>query len=443
MHCVRIIEKKRDGLELSREELEYLINGFISGEVHSYQMAAFAMAVYFSGMTDAETAALTDTMLRSGEVLVTSGIPLPKVDKHSTGGVGDKVSHVLAPLVACCDVAVPMISGRGLGITGGTLDKLEAIPGYRADLSSQELLSVVAECGCSISGQTQHLVPADHKLYALRDVTGTVPSIPLIVASIMSKKLAESIDGLVLDVKVGTAAFMKTLDHAHNLAASMVNIGRRLGVKCTALLTRMDEPIGRSVGNAVEIHEAVQVLRGEECSDLIELVLALGSHMLAAGGQGKDFEAHKRRLRSKLESGEGFLRFREMVALHSGDVSFIDSPDRLLMAPHVEEFPAQKSGIIGSVDARKIGEAAALLGCARMHKDDNLDYYAGFTRIKKRGESITRGGSLLYIHWSRSEHIKSVKKLLEEAFVIEDEEDNQNANTSSMIYQELRDPALS
>ena len=274
-----LIEKKRDGLAHSADELRAWIAGYVRGEIPDYQMAAWAMAVYFRGLTFEETAALTEAMLRSGAVVDTSALPWPTADKHSTGGIGDKISLVLAPLVACCEVAVPMISGRGLGITGGTLDKLEAIPGYRTRLSRERFLEILADCGCSIMGATEDLAPADRKLYALRDVTGTVPSIPLIAASILSKKLAEGASALVLDVKWGRGAFMKTVPQARELARTMVEIGRRMGRRMTALITDMNQPLGRTAGNALEIAETLAVLRGEGPDDVRELTLELGAQI--------------------------------------------------------------------------------------------------------------------------------------------------------------------
>ena len=279
-----IIEKKRDGHALNEEEIRFFIDGYTRGDIPDYQMAAMAMAIFLRGMNAAETAVLTDAMMRSGDLIDTSSIAAPRVDKHSTGGIGDKISLVLAPLLACCGAAVPMISGRGLGITGGTLDKLASIPGYRTDLSEEEFVRVVRTCGCSITGQTARLVPADRKLYALRDVTATVPSIPLITASIMSKKLAEGIDHLVLDVKFGTGAFMRTRMDAHRLASSLVRVGREMGRKVTALLTDMNEPLGRTAGNALEVVESVECLYGRGPADVMDLTLALGAELLAMAG---------------------------------------------------------------------------------------------------------------------------------------------------------------
>ncbi len=320
MNVVQIISKKRDGGELSSEEIGALIHGYVRGDVHDYQMSAWAMAVYLRGMTVAETAALTEHMLNSGVTFQWPAGEAPKVDKHSTGGVGDKISLPLAPLLACCDVQVPMISGRGLGATGGTLDKLESIPGFRTDLSTEEMQSICRRVGCVISGATDDLVPADRKLYALRDVTGTVPSIPLITASIMSKKLAEGLDALVLDVKYGSGAFMKTLDQARELAHSMVDTGKRMGVPTAALLTDMNQPLGRTAGNAVEVNESIDVLKGEGPNDVFDLTLVLGAELLVLAKRDTTLADAMKRLQRAIDTGAGLEKFREMVAAQGGDL---------------------------------------------------------------------------------------------------------------------------
>ncbi|MEI6971225.1 MAG: thymidine phosphorylase, partial [bacterium] len=323
-----IIEKKRDGQELSEDDIRYFIGGFTSGTIPDYQMSALAMAILLRGMTSAETAILTNVMMMSGDLVDTTSIKLPRIDKHSTGGIGDKISLVLAPLAACCGLAVPMISGRGLGITGGTLDKLESIPGYRTDLSEKEFVSIISKCGCSIIGQTERLAPADRKLYALRDVTGTVPSIPLIVASIMSKKLAAGLDGLVLDVKCGRGAFMKTGADAKALATALLEVARHMGKAATALITDMDQPLGRTAGNTLEVIEAIEVLKGGGPRDIIDLTLALCARMLVLAKVTTTESYATTMLRAKLSSGEAFARFVQMVALHKGDTSVLSNPSR-------------------------------------------------------------------------------------------------------------------
>ena len=339
MNVVSLISKKRDGGELTEDEIGQLINGYVRGDVPDYQMASWAMAVYLRGMTVAEIAALTEHMLHSGVTFEWPAGESPKVDKHSTGGIGDKVSLPLAPLLACCDLQVPMISGRGLGATGGTLDKLEAIPGFRTNLSTAEFQQVCRDVGCVISGATADLVPADRKLYALRDVTGTVPSIPLITASIMSKKLAEGLDALVLDVKHGTGAFMKTLDDARALARSMVDTGKRMGVPTVALLTDMNQPLGRMAGNANEVNESVDALIGKGPADLMEVTLDLGAELLVLAKRESSTAAARKRLEKTISSGAGLEKFREMVAAQGGD---LDAPRPVAPA---HDIPSATDGL--------------------------------------------------------------------------------------------------
>jgi len=412
-----VIEKKRDGKALSEEDIRSFIAGYASGSIPDYQMSALAMAVYFRGMTAAETAVLTDAMMRSGELMDTSSIPLPKADKHSTGGVGDKVSLVLAPLVACCGVAVPMISGRGLGITGGTLDKMESIPGYRTDLSPPDFIAAVDSCGCSIVGQTARLAPADKKLYALRDVTGTVPSIPLISASIMSKKLAEGIDSLVLDVKWGKGAFMKTLDDARALARSMVAIGARMNKGIAAVLTDMNQPLGRAVGNAVEVIESIETLKGNGPADLIEVTLTLSAHILALSGKAATVDAGKVLLSEKIRSGAAFAKFKEMVSVHGGDPAAIDDVTQLPTASIIcREYVAEKSGYVAQVDAEKVARGCALLGAGRAAVTDSVDHAVGITDLVKEGEQVEEGQALLTLHANDQPQLDSARAMIADAF---------------------------
>jgi pyrimidine-nucleoside phosphorylase len=412
------IERKRDGLALADEEIGAFIRGFTDGSIPDYQMAAFAMAVFFRGMTPEETASLTLHMMRSGETLDTASIATPKVDKHSTGGIGDKISIVLAPLVACCGVAVPMISGRGLGLTGGTLDKLESIPGYRTRLEPREFLDIVRGCGCSIIGQTDRLAPADRKLYALRDVTGTVPSIPLITASILSKKLAAGLDGLVLDVKCGHGAFMRTRPEARVLAESLCRVAAAAGKRVAAWITAMDEPLGRAAGNALEIRECVATLHGHGPADVVELALALGGAMLRLAGLEREPEAAARRLRAALERGEALDRFRRMVELHGGDPRVADEPDRLPAAPLARELCAPADGYVQSVDARLIGEAALLLGAGRTKTTDAVDPAAGVDGLVKSGEAVRRGQPLLRLHAARGDRLEAAADRAAQAVAI-------------------------
>ena len=413
-----IIEKKRNGEELSADELGQFIGGYVRGEIPDYQMAALAMAIFFKGMTPTETATMTRVMMDSGEVVDTSALRLPKVDKHSTGGIGDKLSIPLAPLVASCGVVVPMISGRGLGITGGTLDKLESIPGYRTSLTVPEFMRVLEECGCSMIGQTERIVPADRKLYALRDVTATVPSIPLIVSSIMSKKLAEGIDGLVLDVKCGRGAFMKTRADAEALAGALVSVGRSMGKKVTALITAMDQPLGRSVGNALEMVESVQILHGQGPADSTELTLRLGAEMLLLAGVVPTTEAALPLLRRKLESGEALERFKKMVRCHGGNTDVIDDPGRFTQATHRGDYPAPRAGVVREVDADRIGRASLVLGAGRTKTTDVIDPAAGLSGLVKIGERVEAGQPLATLHAASKERIGDALSLLGQAFVI-------------------------
>lgn len=416
-----LIEKKRDGQTLDADEIRWFINGYSNGEIPDYQMAAMAMAIYFRGMTLEEMAVLTDAMMRSGDLVDTSSIPLPKADKHSTGGIGDKISLVLAPLVACCDVAVPMISGRGLGITGGTLDKLESIPSYRTDLSDKEFLDVVAKCGCAITGQTGQLAPADKKLYALRDVTGTVPSIPLIVASIMSKKLAEGVDALVLDVKWGRGAFMKTVEAARELARNMVEVGSRMGKGVAALITDMNQPLGRAVGNSLEVIESVETLKGNGPEDIVELTMALAARMLMLVGKAHDHVEALRILQQHLASGRAFERFKKMVELQGGDPRALDDYRRLPIATIKDEVVADRTGIVAAVDAEAIGKACVVLGAGRCKTEDQVDHAVGVADLAKVGDRIEKGQRLTTLHANDESRLNEARSLVAAAFTISDE----------------------
>ena len=406
---------------LSDEELRFFIEGFTCGDIPDYQMAAMAMAIYFKGMTLDEMAVLTDVMMKSGDLVDTSSISKPKVDKHSTGGIGDKVSLLLAPLVACCGLAVPMISGRGLGITGGTLDKLEAIPGYKTDLDEEAFIDVIQKCGCSIIGQTGEIAPADKKLYALRDVTATVPSIPLIVASIMSKKLAAGLDGLVLDVKCGKGAFMKSQDQARELAASMVEVGVRMGKGMTALITDMNQPLGHSAGNALEIMETAEALRGEGCDDLMEITISLSARMLVLARKAKTPVEAMGLLQKPLKSGAAYEKFKEMVELQGGDPSSIDDPSKLPQASHKDILKADHSGYIAEVDADKVGRAVLLLGAGRTKTDDLIDFAVGVSGLIKIGDQVESGQPLVTIHANETGRMEEVQQLLRDAISITEE----------------------
>ena len=389
MHLPSLIERKRDGGALTAEEIAGLVRGYVSGEVPDYQMAALAMAVFFRGMSDAETTALTMEMRDSGEVFAWPAGTPPKVDKHSTGGVGDKVSLVLAPLLACEGVWVPMISGRGLGFSGGTLDKLESIPGFRVDLVWPEMLAQLERVGCFIAGQTANFCPADKKLYALRDVTGTVASLPLIVASIMSKKLAESLDRLVLDVKFGRGAFMQNREDAQKLADAMVAVGRGAGVETCALLNPMDEPLGRTVGNALEVAECVEVLQGGGPRDLVELTLELAESLVPA---------RKESLRARLQDGSAWEKFIAMVEAQGGDASALSKMGEIHRAPAIIEVVAPRDGTLTRLDALEIGRLSTELGAGRGKADDKIDFAVGVECLRKQGEKVAAGDPVLRVH---------------------------------------------
>jgi len=414
-----IIHAKRDGRAIAAADLAALVDGFTRGEIPDYQMAAFCMAVFFRGMDDAEVGALTEAMLRSGDVLDLSDVPGRKVDKHSTGGVGDKVSLALAPLAAACGVKVPMISGRGLGHTGGTLDKLEAIPGFRTDLDADRFRALVREVGACLVGQTARLAPADRRLYALRDVTATVESIPLIAASIMSKKLAEGIDALVLDVKVGSGAFMKDLAGARALARTLAAIGRGTGKKVSALLTDMSQPLGRAVGNALEVVETVELLRGGGPADLREVTVELTAEMLVLGGVAADRAAARARVEGAIADGRGLAKLEEIVRAQGGDPLALRDPARLPRAPRTYEVGAPAAGVVQAVDGEAIGLAAVALGAGRARVEDRIDPAVGLVVRKRIGERVEKGEPLCTVHeGDRSEARPRVTARVEAAFRI-------------------------
>jgi pyrimidine-nucleoside phosphorylase len=397
-HPARLNQKKRDGGELSDAEIRDLVAGVVDASVSDAQLGAFLMAVCCRGMTVAETTSLTLAMRDSGQVLDLSAIPGRKVDKHSTGGVGDKVSLLLAPLVASCGVPVPMISGRGLGHTGGTIDKLHAIPGYRTDLARDEFLLVLRECGYVMAGASKEIAPADARMYATRDVTGTVESIPLITASILSKKLAAGIDALVMDVKCGRAAFMRTRAQAEALTQSLVATGRAAGKDVVARITDMDTPLGHAVGNALEVHETVECLRGRGPKDLVELTLALGAEMLVLGGKAKDTRDARGQLEQALASGRALERFRANVTRQGGDAAFLEHPERLGRAQVILEVTSERDGRVTDIDPLAIGIAAMDLGAGRRQPGDAIDPVVGIVVRKKLGDAVRRGEPLATIH---------------------------------------------
>ncbi|HKT88429.1 MAG TPA: thymidine phosphorylase [Candidatus Sulfotelmatobacter sp.] len=418
--AIDVIRKKRDAIELSQEEIEGLVNAYTKGEIPDYQVSAWLMAVVLRGMTRPETAALTDAMLRSGEVLDLSDLTARKVDKHSTGGVGDKTSLVLAPLVAAAGIAVPMISGRGLGHTGGTLDKLEAIPGFNVNLPVAEFRRLLQVCGCAMIGQTAEIAPADRKLYALRDVTGTVESPYLICASIMSKKLAEGIDALVLDVKTGSGAFMKNEKDAAFLAELMVETGERMGKQVVALITDMDQPLGNMIGNALEVVEVIEVLKGGGPDDLKDLCLELAGWMLHLGGVSKNVDDGKKHSAELIASGAALEKFRKMVELQGGDARVVDDASRLPRSRQTMQVASAKAGYVSSMQCEQIGTACVILGGGRERKEDSVDPGVGIVLHKKVGDRVSVGEAIATIHYNDELRCERAHSLISQSCQIGD-----------------------
>ncbi len=412
MKAVDVIIKKRDGMELSREEIEFFINGITRGSIPDYQAAAWAMAVLLNGMTERETTDLTMAMARSGEMLDLSGVVPLAVDKHSTGGVGDKTTLVVEPLVAACGLPVGKMSGRGLGFSGGTLDKMESIPGFRVNLTREEFLQKLGDEGLVLAGQSGDLAPADGKLYALRDVTGTVPSIPLIASSIMSKKIAAGAQAIVLDVKVGTGAFMETLPEARQLAELMVAIGRLSGRKVVALLSDMNQPLGNAVGNALEVNEAIDTLQGGGPADFREHCLVVASHLLVVGRKAGDIDEARRMAETILQDGIAWQQFRRLVTSQGGEVSVVDKPALLPQAPLVETVAAERSGYLLGIDAREVGETSVELGAGRARKEDPIDHAVGIVIHHKVGDHIGKGEGLFTIHANDLSKMVAARKRL-------------------------------
>jgi pyrimidine-nucleoside phosphorylase len=418
MRVVDLIRRKRDSGELTRVEIEELIAAYTRGDIPDYQMSAWLMAVVLRGMSRPEIAALTEAMLHSGSVLDFSGLPGPKVDKHSTGGVGDKTSLVIAPIVAAGGVKVPMISGRGLGHSGGTLDKLESIPGFNVNLSLADFRRVLETCGCALIGQTAEIAPADKKIYALRDVTGTVESPALICASIMSKKLAEGIDALVLDVKTGSGAFMKKIEDAANLAELLVETGKRMGKNVVALLTDMNQPLGRKAGNAMEVAESIEVLSGTGPADLRELCLELAAWMFFLGERVKTVEEGKRLSSDLIASGHAREKFREIVGLQGGDIGVIDDPRRLPHARQTLEVTSPTDGFIAATQCEQLGVACVVLGGGREKKEDTIDPAVGLEFHKRIGDAVKRGEPLCTLHYNAATRLDEARRLVETAYQI-------------------------
>jgi len=412
MRAYEIIKKKRDGYSLNREEMEFILKGYLKGEVADYQIAAFLMSVFFRGMDYEETKTLTEIMLHSGIILDLSDIPGRKIDKHSTGGVGDKVSMILTPLMASAGLIVPMMTGRGLGHTGGTMDKLESIPGFRTNMSSDEIKEGLRRVGCVMIGFSDEFAPLDRRLYTLRDVTATVDSVPLITASIISKKRAEGIDGLVLDVKMGSGAFMKEIEDARLLARSLVEIGKAMGLRTVAVITDMNEPLGRAVGNALEVNECIDVLQGEEIKDLLDVTLYLGAMMLKVADIEDDINVSIKRLKGLIGDGSALKKFREMIEFQGGNPAVIE---RRTLLPHSclsLEISSEEEGYIMSIDAEAAGIASMILGAGRERIDSDIDRAAGIVFAKKRGDLVRKGDLLCTFCTSREEAVMDAKRIL-------------------------------
>jgi pyrimidine-nucleoside phosphorylase len=418
MRTVDLIQRKRDGEELAPEEIEFLVEGYTSGDIPDYQMSSFLMAVFFAGMSDREVSRLTECMLRSGDTVDLSAIPGVKVDKHSTGGVGDKTSLIVAPLAAAAGVVVPMMSGRALGHTGGTLDKLESIPGFRTSLTAPEFEKQLAELGLCFIGQTDRLAPADRKLYALRDVTATVESIPLISSSIMSKKLAEGVDALVLDVKVGSGAFMKKQVDARRLAQTMVGIGRRMDKKVQALITNMSQPLGYAVGNALEVMEASQTLQNAGPADLTKLSLELAARMIFLGKKAETLDEARRIAEQHLVDGSGYKKLKQVVAAQGGNPQALDKFELLPNATGMREVSSPRGGYVTSIDAEDIGTASNMIGAGRDKKEDSIDPAVGIILEVKTGEKVDAGSVLCRLYYTKEDRVDEAAEMVEDAFRI-------------------------
>ncbi|EMF0318066.1 pyrimidine-nucleoside phosphorylase [Enterococcus faecium] len=411
MRMVDLIEKKRDGNELSKEEIEYIVTNYTNGKIPDYQVSALLMAIFYQDMTNEEITNLTLAIANSGDVIDLSSLEGIKVDKHSTGGVGDTTTLILAPLVASVGVTVAKMSGRGLGYTGGTLDKLEAIPGFQIELSDEEFVRIVNESKVAVIGQSGNLAPADKKLYALRDVTATVDSLPLIASSIMSKKIAAGADAIVLDVTTGDGAFMKNIEDARRLAKTMTSIGKLANRETVAVISDMSEPLGEAIGNSLEVVEAIETLQGNGPEDLVEMCYALGSQMVVLAGKAKTTDKARTLLQEALESGKALAKFKEMIQNQGGDPAIVEHPERILTARYTMELPAKQSGVVSKIVANELGIAAMMLGAGRKTKEEDIDHAVGLKLHKKIGDTVTKGESLLTIY-SNDEEITSVIELL-------------------------------
>ncbi|CAH1210410.1 Pyrimidine-nucleoside phosphorylase [Paenibacillus plantiphilus] len=422
MRAVDLIHKKKNGEPLSAGEIAFLVEGYCRGDIPDYQMSAWAMAVFFRGMNAEETAALTLTMAKSGDQVDLSPIRGIKTDKHSTGGVGDKTTLIIGPLVAACGVPVAKMSGRGLGHTGGTIDKLESIQGLKTELSRERFFAQVNDIGLAVIGQSGNITPADKKLYALRDVTATVESIPLIASSVMSKKIAAGADAIVLDVKVGSGAFMKTVDEAEALAKAMVDIGAQVGRQTAAIISDMDQPLGYAIGNALEVQEAIDTLRGQGPGDLTALCLALSAQMVVLSGQADDIEAAEKLLRQQLDSGAALDKFRAFIEAQGGDPAVVDNPGLLPQAPVMIEVTSRQEGYIQRIDAEQLGIAAMQLGAGRATKDAVIDHAVGLVLRRKVGDHVAVGETIALLHASRNDEVNGlIAEHVQDAYTIGEE----------------------
>ncbi|MBH0168481.1 MAG: pyrimidine-nucleoside phosphorylase [Bacillota bacterium] len=433
MRMVDLIQKKRDGKELTKAEIDFIIQNYTNGEIPDYQMSAFAMAVYFKDMTTEERAHLTMAMVESGDQIDLSAIEGIKVDKHSTGGVGDTTTLVLAPLVAALDVPVAKMSGRGLGHTGGTIDKLEAVPGFHVEIDNQEFIDLVNKNKLAVIGQSGNLTPADKKLYGLRDVTATVNSIPLIASSIMSKKIAAGADAIVLDVKTGAGAFMKTPEEAEELANAMVKIGNAVGRNTMAVISDMSQPLGLAIGNALEIKEAIDTLSGKGPKDLEELCLTLGSHMVYLAKKADSLEQAREMLKEVIASGKALETLKVFLKAQGGDESVVDHPERMPQAAHTFELTADEDGYVSEIVADEIGTAAMILGAGRATKESEIDLAVGLMLNKKVGDRVSKGDSLVTIY-SNTENVEDVKKKIRDAYTISKDA----VEAPPLVYKEIK-----
>lgn len=432
MRMVDLIEKKRDGEKLSTEEIQFIVNGYTEGTIPDYQVSAFTMAVFFNGMTESETADLTMAMVKSGDQIDLSQIEGIKVDKHSTGGVGDTTTLVLGPLVAAVGVPVAKMSGRGLGHTGGTIDKLEAVEGFHVEIENQEFIDLVNKNKIAVIGQSGNLTPADKKLYSLRDVTATVNSIPMIASSIMSKKIAAGADAIVLDVKTGAGAFMKTIDDSRDLAHAMVQIGNNVGRQTMAIISDMSQPLGFAIGNALEVKEAIDTLKGEGPEDLTELCLTLGSHMVYLAKKANSLEEARQLLENVIKDGSALETFKLFLASQGGDASVVDQPEKLPQAKYIIELEAKEDGYVKEMVADEIGTAAMILGAGRATKESTIDLAVGLMLRKKIGDKVQKGDSLVTIY-SNFENVDAVKQKLYENITVTSEP----AKAPTLIYEEI------